>query len=50
MVYREPLTSYGASLRMNLFYAILRIDYTIPRSRGAGFDEGMWTVAFGEMF
>jgi outer membrane protein assembly factor BamA len=50
VVYREPLTSYGASLRMNLFYAILRIDYTVPRSRGAAFDRGMWTVAFGEMF
>ncbi|MDP2471521.1 MAG: hypothetical protein Q8W46_11670 [Candidatus Palauibacterales bacterium] len=50
VAYREPLTSYGASLRMNLFFAVLRIDYTVPRDRGRAFDNGMWTVAFGEMF
>ena len=50
VLYREPLTSYGASLRLNLFFAILRIDYTIPRDRGRAFSDGMWTVAFGEMF
>jgi hypothetical protein len=50
VLFREPLTSYGASLRMNLFFAILRIDYTIPRDRHRSFDSGIWTVSFGEMF
>ncbi len=50
VLYREPLTSYGASLRMNLFFAILRIDYTVPQDRGRGLSNGMWTVSFGEMF
>ena len=50
VLYREPLTSYGASLRMNLFFAILRVDYTVPHDRGRAFNDGMWTVAFGEMF
>lgn len=48
--FREPLTSYGASLRINLFFAILRIDYTVPSDRGRSLDSGLWTVAFGEMF
>jgi outer membrane protein assembly factor BamA len=50
VLYREPLASYGASLRMNLFFAILRVDYTVPHDRGRAFNNGMWTVAFGEMF
>jgi hypothetical protein len=50
VLYREPLTSYGASLRMNLFFLLLRIDYTIPRDRGRGLGGGLWTVSFGEMF
>lgn len=50
VLYREPLTSYGASLRLNLFFAILRIDYTVPLDRQRTFANGMWTVAFGEMF
>jgi len=46
----EPLTSFGASLRMNLFFAILRVDNTVPHDRGRAFNDRMWTVAFGEMF
>ena len=50
VLYREPLTSYGASLRLNLFFAVLRIDYTVPLDRNRSVTRGMWTVAFGEMF
>ena len=40
----------AVSLRMNLFFAILRVDYAVPHDRGRAFNDGMWTVAFGEMF
>jgi hypothetical protein len=30
---REPLFSYGVGLRMNVFYAILRLDYAVPVNR-----------------
>lgn len=45
--FREPLTSYGLGLRMNLFFAILRLDYTIAPSRHR---DGVWSLSFGEMF
>jgi hypothetical protein len=40
----------GAGLRANLFFAILRLDYTVPLSRGRDFRRGRWSLAFGEMF
>lgn len=49
-VVREPLASVGAGLRANLFFAILRLDYTVPLSRGRDFRRGRWSLAFGEMF
>lgn len=49
-VYREPLASVGAGLRMNVFFAILRLDYTLPLSRGDDFRRGHWSFSFGEMF
>jgi outer membrane protein assembly factor BamA len=50
VVFREPLASVGAGLRANLFFAILRLDYTVPLSRASAFRRGRWTLSFGEMF
>lgn len=50
LLYREPLTSYGLGLRMNLYFAILRLDYSVAPSRGRGIGRGIWSVSFGEMF
>lgn len=47
---RKPLTSYGAGLRLNLFFAILRVDYSIAPGRGDPFGRGVWSVSLGEMF
>ena len=49
-LYREPLASIGAGLRMNLFFAVLRLDYTVPLSRGDEFRQGRWSLGLGEMF
>jgi Tol biopolymer transport system component len=49
-LYREPLASVGAGLRMNLFFAVLRLDYTVPLSRGEEFRRGRWSLGLGEMF
>ncbi len=49
-LYREPLAAVGAGLRMNLFFAVLRLDYTVPLSRGEEFRDGHWSLSFGEMF
>lgn len=49
-LYREPLASAGAGLRMNLFFAVLRLDYTVPLSRGEEFRGGQWSIGLGEMF
>ncbi len=50
VTYREPLTSYGAGLRMNLYFAILRLDYSVAPSRNRGLGDGIWSLSFGEMF
>jgi Tol biopolymer transport system component len=47
---REPLTSYGAGLRFNLFFAILRVDYAVAPGRENRFGRGIWSVSLGEMF
>ncbi|MFW6088927.1 MAG: DPP IV N-terminal domain-containing protein [Gemmatimonadota bacterium] len=47
---REPLAAVGAGLRMNLFFAVLRLDYTVPLSRGEEFRRGRWSLGLGEMF
>lgn len=47
---REPLAAVGAGLRMNLFFAVLRLDYTVPLSRGDEFRRGRWSLGLGEMF
>ncbi len=50
VLYRKPLTSYGWSLRMNLYFAVLRLDYSVAPSRGHTFGTGIWSLAFGDMF
>jgi len=47
---REPLAAVGAGVRMNLFFAVLRLDYTVPLSRGEEFRHGRWSLGLGEMF
>jgi WD40 repeat protein len=49
-LYREPMASVGAGLRMNLFFAVLRLDYTWALSRDERFRRGTWSLGFGEMF
>ncbi|MGH7545631.1 MAG: BamA/TamA family outer membrane protein [Gemmatimonadota bacterium] len=46
---RAPVKSVGASLRMNIFYAILRLDYTIPFDRPDR-ERGVWSFAIGPAF
>jgi WD40 repeat protein len=44
---REPLFSYGVGLRINIFYAVLRLDYAFPLNRDR---SGMWSLGFGPSF
>jgi Tol biopolymer transport system component len=46
---RQPLKSYGASLRANVFgFLILRFDYTRPLDRAR--KKSYWTVSLGPTF
>lgn len=47
-IYREPLYSYGVGLRINVFFTILRLDYSIPLNRENR--RGRFTVSFGPSF
>jgi hypothetical protein len=47
-LWRQPLFSYGAGLRLNVFYAVLRLDYTIPANRPDR--RGIFSVSFGPSF
>ena len=48
-LYRAPLRSWGASIRMNaLGFVILRFDYTKPLSRS--YKTSYWTVSLGPTF
>ncbi|MDT8435970.1 MAG: BamA/TamA family outer membrane protein [Gemmatimonadota bacterium] len=47
---RAPLASYGAGIRLNLFFAILRLDYAVPTGRSRGPGDGIWSVSVGEIF
>ncbi len=49
VLYRQPLTAYGASVRANLFYAIVRVDYAMVPQRGR-FGTGIFSLSFGVMF
>ncbi|MBI4538952.1 MAG: PD40 domain-containing protein [Gemmatimonadetes bacterium] len=46
---REPVFSYGMGVRMNLFYTVLRIDYSRPLNRPFR-RGGLWSVSFGPSF
>lgn len=46
---REPLFSYGLGLRINVFYTILRIDYSRPLNRPFR-TGGIWSLSFGPSF
>src|SRR4029077_13872897 len=49
-VYREPLRSFGGSIRMNaLGFLVLRLDYTKPLSRPS-YNPSYWTVSIGPTF
>jgi outer membrane protein assembly factor BamA len=45
---REPLFSYGLGLRVNVFYTVIRIDYTWPINRPDR--SGMLSFSFGPSF
>ncbi|MEX2609837.1 MAG: BamA/TamA family outer membrane protein [Gemmatimonadota bacterium] len=49
---RTPLASYGVGLRLNVFYAILRLDYAVPIHRPGvrGPLDGRFSLSFGESF
>ncbi len=47
-LYREPLFSYGVGLRVNVFYAVLRLDYAFPLSRPDR--SGRFSLSFGPSF
>jgi outer membrane protein assembly factor BamA len=51
-LWRQPLFSYGAGLRINIFYTILRLDYAIPMDRPdrQGFRNGVFSLSFGPSF
>jgi Tol biopolymer transport system component len=50
VLYREPLASYGVGVRANLFFAILRVDYSMAPGRGSRFGRGIWSVSLGPIF
>jgi outer membrane protein assembly factor BamA len=49
-LFREPLYSYGAGLRLNIFYTVLRLDYTIPHNRPDRGKTGVFSLSFGPSF
>jgi hypothetical protein len=51
LLVRMPLYSYGVGLRINVFYAVLRLDYAFPVSRpGFAGRRGLFSLAFGPSF
>ncbi|MFW6039756.1 MAG: BamA/TamA family outer membrane protein, partial [Gemmatimonadota bacterium] len=46
--FREPLFSAGVGLRMNVFFAVLRMDYAWPLSRPDR--SGVFSLSFGPSF
>jgi outer membrane protein assembly factor BamA len=51
-LFREPVFSYGLGLRLNIFYAILRLDYALPLDRPdrSRWSEGLFSISFGPSF
>jgi hypothetical protein len=49
-LYRQPLRSWGGSIRVNLLgFVVLRLDYTKPLDRPK-FNSPYWTVSLGPTF
>jgi hypothetical protein len=48
LIYRQPLFSYGVGLRINIFYAILGLDYAFPLNRPER--GGRFSISFGPSF
>jgi outer membrane protein assembly factor BamA len=49
--WREPVFSYGAGLRINIFYTVLRLDYSVPVNRpDRSFRDGVFSLSFGPSF
>lgn len=46
---REPLFSYGAGVRINLFFTVVGIEYSRPLNRPFR-EGGLWSVSFGPSF
>ncbi len=46
---RAPVAAYGAGLRVNLFYNVFRIDYSVPLDR-PHHRHGVWSLSFGPAF
>ncbi len=46
---RTPLAAYGAGLRINILYTVLRIDYSVPVHR-PNRRGGVWSLSFGPTF
>jgi outer membrane protein assembly factor BamA len=47
---RKPVAGFGAGLRMNIAYAVLRLDYSVPLHRPDKRGLGVWSIAFGPTF
>ena len=46
---RQPLSTVGAGIRLNIFYNIFRIDYSYPLNRPYR-SSGIWSLSFGPTF
>jgi Tol biopolymer transport system component len=46
---RAPVSAAGASLRMNVFYTVLRLDYSVPFNRPDR-RGGLWSFSIGPSF
>ncbi|NIR44827.1 MAG: BamA/TamA family outer membrane protein [Gemmatimonadetes bacterium] len=47
---RQPVAGFGAGLRMNIAYTVLRVDYSVPLHRPDKRGLGVWSIAFGPTF
>ena len=48
--FRNLKVGYGLGLRIDTPFALLRLDYGIPASRGAGESRGWWYFGIGHVF
>ncbi len=46
---RSPVGAYGAGLRINILYSVLRLDYAVPLNR-PNHSGGIWSISFGPTF